>query len=188
MEKLYFAFDFVMFAFTLWCARSCLFFSSSSLLVPMVHQASIPLPQFRCCHKALACRCLLKILIHFSVAMSAQWSPVLFSILALGHGLLCPFLFDLILPLMPEIWVPIFLFSLVSQCVGQEHVCSGLDFTLSFRFRSNSSIFGPRSGASSSYRVGPVLSLDFPCQSCWFPTRCSAHPCAIRFRFPPGIW
>jgi hypothetical protein len=30
----------------------------------------------------------------------------------------------------------IFLFALVSRCVGQEHVRSGLDFTLGFRFRS----------------------------------------------------
>jgi hypothetical protein len=125
MQKLYFAFDFVLFAFTLWCARSCLLFSSSSVLVLVVRQASIPLPQFRCYHKALACRCLLEILIHFSTALSAHWSPVLlFSVLATGDGLLCLFLLDLILPLRPEIWVPIFLFGLMSRCIGQEHVRS----------------------------------------------------------------
>jgi hypothetical protein len=66
----------------------------------------------------------------------------------------------------------------VSRCIGQEHVRSGLDFTFDFRFRSNCSVFGPRSGVSSCSRAGPV--------SCWIfyakavvPAHCCFHQCIM---------
>jgi hypothetical protein len=72
--------------------------------------------------------------------------------------------------------VLIFLFGLVSRCVGQEHVRSGLDFTLGFRFRSSCSIFGPRSGASSCSRAGLVSSRIFHAKAV-VPARCCFHQC-----------
>jgi hypothetical protein len=74
--------------------------------------------------------------------------------------------------------VLIFLFGLVSQCVRQEHVCSGLDFTLGFRFRSSCSVFAPRSGVSSCSRAG-LAGLGFPrCpfSFSWWDSRRTATP------------
>jgi hypothetical protein len=72
--------------------------------------------------------------------------------------------------------VPIFLFGLVSRCIGQEHVHLGLDFTLDFRFRSSCSVFGPRSGASSCSRASPISSWIFHAKVV-VPSRCCFHQC-----------
>jgi hypothetical protein len=56
---------------------------------------------------------------------------------------------------------PIFLYGLVSQCVGQEHVRSGLELTIGFRFRSSCYVFAPCSGMSSCTRAG-LAGLGFP--------------------------
>jgi hypothetical protein len=76
----------------------------------------------------------------------------------------------------PILSLPIFLFGLVSRCVGQEHVRSGLDFTLDFRFRSSCSVFNPRSGVSSCPRAGPVSSWIFRAKAVVL-ARCCFHQC-----------
>jgi hypothetical protein len=111
--------------------------------------------------------------------------------LALGQctsALLCPPLIPLKLSVLIHSQVPlssvggqvsllpIFLFALVSRCVGQEHVHSGLDFTLSFRFRSSCSVFAPHSGVSSCSKAGPVSSWIFRAKSV-VPARCCFHQC-----------
>jgi hypothetical protein len=75
--------------------------------------------------------------------------------------------------------VLIFLFGLVSRCVGQEHVRSGLDFTLSFQFKSSCSVFSLRSGVSSCSRAGPVSFWIF-CAKAVVLARCCFHQC-IKF-------
>jgi hypothetical protein len=72
--------------------------------------------------------------------------------------------------------LPIFLFALVSRCVGQEHDPSGLDFTIGFQFRSSCSIFAPRSGASSCSRAGPISSWIFRAKAV-VPAHCCSHQC-----------
>jgi hypothetical protein len=72
--------------------------------------------------------------------------------------------------------VLIFLFGLVSRCVGQEHVRSGFNFMLSFWFRSNCSVFRPRSAMSSCSRAGHVSSWIF-CAEAVVPARCCFHQC-----------
>jgi hypothetical protein len=64
----------------------------------------------------------------------------------------------------------------VSRCVGQEHLRSGLDFTIGFRFRSSFSIFGLHSDVSSCSRVGPVSSWIFSAKVV-VPARCCFHQC-----------
>jgi hypothetical protein len=72
--------------------------------------------------------------------------------------------------------LPIFLFALVSSCIVQEHVRSGLDFTIGFWFRSSCSIFAPRSGVSSCSRADPVSSWIFRAKVV-VPARCYFHQC-----------
>jgi hypothetical protein len=55
-------------------------------------------------------------------------------------------------------------------------VLSGLDFTLDFRFRSNCSVFGPRSGASSCSRASSVSSWIFRAKAVVL-VRCCFHQC-----------
>jgi hypothetical protein len=64
----------------------------------------------------------------------------------------------------------------VSRCVSQEHVRLGLDFMLSFWFRSSYSIFDPRLGVSSCSRAGPVSSWIFRAKAV-VPAHCCFHQC-----------
>jgi hypothetical protein len=64
----------------------------------------------------------------------------------------------------------------VSRCVGQDHVRSGLDFTLNFRFRSSCSVFGPCSGVGSCSRAGPLSSWILRAKAV-VPARCCFHQC-----------
>jgi hypothetical protein len=64
----------------------------------------------------------------------------------------------------------------VSRCVSHEHERSVLDFTLGFWFRSSCSVFGPRSGASSCSRAGPVSSWIFRAKAV-VPARCCFQQC-----------
>jgi hypothetical protein len=105
--------------------------------------------------------------VRFSVSVASRPSPIVFSArFAPARRRLC------LLPSsrlwfssahnpFPILSQPIFLFGLVSRCIGQEHVLSGLDFTIGFWFRSNCSVFAPHSGMSFCSRVG-LADLGFP--------------------------
>jgi hypothetical protein len=64
----------------------------------------------------------------------------------------------------------------VSRCISQEHVRSGLDFVLDFRFRSSCSVFGPRSGMSFCSRAGLISSWIF-CAKAVVLVHCCFHQC-----------
>jgi hypothetical protein len=104
--------------------------------------------------------------VRFSVLVASRPSLIVFSAqFALARRHLCllsssRLWFSSARNPFPILSQPIFLFGLVSRCVGQEHVLSGLDFTIGFRFRSSCSIFVLHLGTSSCSRVG-LAGLGF---------------------------